>query len=579
MKPLAFYDVECFKRDFLIVVKDIDKNILMCEWDDFSQLPTILKNYQMVGYNNHYYDDIMITGVMRGFDNEQLKRLNDKLIGGSHVAIKSHPLLKDSLDCFQQIAVAKPSLKKIEGNMGHDIEETEVDFNIDRPLTKEERALTEHYCNHDVDETIDVYKLRCDLDDYFQVKEELLNLCEEQGQDKSKIRKWNTTTLSSNLLAKKPLVKWAKLRVSEEFMRSHNIPEEVIDMWLNSNPFVPGEKSITVNAFGCQITFGSGGLHGDTGKPFRCKNVKLKDVASMYPSIIVLFNVLGEYTKNYHELKQKRVAIKKSDPVKANALKLVLNSVYGQLKSKYSNLYNPYASLTVCVYGQVALWSLCERLYNVGCELININTDGVGYIQHDVPNEVIDEITAEWEKEFSLDLDLDIFDTWIQKDVNNYIAIEPSGKIKAKGGQVNKYLKNQYFNNNDLRIVQIAMCEYLINGVDPIKTITDNLDKPQLYQQILQCGSTYDGTFDKDGNKYQKVNRIFAVKERYSQKRLYKRKTKDTGEYSFAEFPDTPPYMKVWNKNADEYNDFKKEVDLNYYYELTMNKLKQWPSD
>lgn len=576
MKQLAFYDVECFEKDFLLVIKDINKNILLKSWNDFSELPNILRNYQMVGYNNHYYDDVMITCVMRDMDNEGLKRINDKLIGGQKTPIKPHTYLVDSLDCFQQIAVAKPGLKKIEGNMGHDIEESEVDFNLDRNLTNEEKKLTEHYCEHDVDETIEVYKLRCENDDYFQVKEELLSLLEEDGFDKNKIRKYNTTTLSSMLLARKPLVKWSKLRVNEEFMRKHNIPSDVIEMWLNSNPFIPGEKSITVNMFGCNITFGSGGLHGDTGKPCRFKNVKLKDVASMYPTIVVLFNVLGEYTEKYNEIKKQRVSIKKSNPVKANALKLVLNSVYGQLKSKYSNLYNPYASLTVCVYGQIALFSLCERLYNVGCEIMNINTDGVGYIQHNVPDEVIDQITKEWEEEFKLDLDLDEFDTWIQKDVNNYLAVMPNGKIKAKGGQVNKYLKNQFFNNNDLRIVQIAMCEKLLNDIDPIETITKNLDNPMLYQQVLQCGSTFDGTFDKDNKKYQKVNRIFAVKEKYAHKRLYKRKTKEDGEYSYAEFPDTPPNMKVFNKHCDEYTEFKNEVDLNYYYQLTMSKLEQW---
>ena len=40
------------------------------------------------------------------------------------------------------------------------IEETEVDFNLDRPLTKEELALTIKYCKHDVDATEKVTDIR-----------------------------------------------------------------------------------------------------------------------------------------------------------------------------------------------------------------------------------------------------------------------------------------------------------------------------------------------------------------------------------------------------------------------------------
>ena len=42
------------------------------------------------------------------------------------------------------------SLKEAEGFLGLEICETEVDFNLDRKLTKEERELTEKYNRHDL---------------------------------------------------------------------------------------------------------------------------------------------------------------------------------------------------------------------------------------------------------------------------------------------------------------------------------------------------------------------------------------------------------------------------------------------
>ena len=51
-------------------------------------------------------------------------------------------------------------LKTYEGFMGSDIKETDVDFNLDRPLTPEEVALTIKYCKHDVDCTERLTDLR-----------------------------------------------------------------------------------------------------------------------------------------------------------------------------------------------------------------------------------------------------------------------------------------------------------------------------------------------------------------------------------------------------------------------------------
>lgn len=52
------------------------------------------------------------------------------------------------------------SLKAIEAHLGIPIEETGVDFNIDRPLTESERRRTEYYCRYDVDATEILWKLR-----------------------------------------------------------------------------------------------------------------------------------------------------------------------------------------------------------------------------------------------------------------------------------------------------------------------------------------------------------------------------------------------------------------------------------
>ena len=135
-------------------------------------------------------------------------------------------------------------------------------------------------------------------------------------------------------------------------------------------------KTITINEFGNEIQFGFGGLHGAHRTIRKQKNVKLLDVASMYPNIILILNVLGEASQKYKSILDRRIAIKHVDKILSDALKLILNSVYGNLNNQYSILDNPNGALSVCAYGQIALYELCKRIAPF-TTILNINTDGV----------------------------------------------------------------------------------------------------------------------------------------------------------------------------------------------------------
>jgi hypothetical protein len=246
-------------------------------------------------------------------------------------------------------------------------------------------------------------------------------------------------------------------------------------------------------------------------------------------------------------------------------LKLILNSVYGNLNNKYSTLFNPKAALSVCVYGQIALYELCKRI-SPFCTIVNINTDGVAFIPHD--NGYV-EVYKEWEEDFTLQLEEDYFDLFVQKDVNNYIAVK-DGKLKCKGGDVNRYEKDAFFKQNNARILDIALVDYLVHGKDLIETIEGNLDKPHLYQYILKAGGTYKGTFDEYGKEYNKVNRVFAAKR--SNFCLFKRRHDD----GLVRFADAPTKMYLWNEDCSEIEDFEKIVDINHYYQIVLKRLERW---
>ena len=584
---LLFYDIEVFVKDALVVFMDINANEVAHFWNDrsrqyvedpsgFEQIPEVIRDKVLVGFNNYSYDDHILTVMMNQAKNmpERLKAINNTIIDSIRYDHRISPLIR-SLDTMQQIDPSHPSLKQIEGNMGMSIVESSVPFDINRALTDEERDEVLEYCRHDVTATIEVFKLR--EKSYFETKEGLLAMLPEDAADNA--YRWNTTTLSANvLLGDDKSSVWVKHRVPEKYWRNvDGIPDGVWDFWescVTEDGALNKGKSKSITAYGCKFVFGLGGLHGAPAKPGRWKNVKHKDVASMYPSSIVHLDALGNATEKYDQMRLQRVAIKKSDPVKAGALKLILNSVYGNFKNKYSKLYNPLASVTVCIYGQIALFSLCRELHNAGYKVINANTDGVVYLEDPLLNDRDEEICAEWEQEFSgYKLETDYYSDWIQRDVNNYIAVNEDGEITVKGGDVNKYHVNKYFANNSVRIVQIGMVEHLVYGTPVYKILLNHLDEPLLWQYVLKAGGTYQGVQNREGEWQNKVNRVFACKESVPSTKLYKVRQDD----GLVNFPDVPELMYVWNDDLKNLTNFEEIVDISYYLHLIIEKLKGWP--
>lgn len=592
MKDLYFYDVEVFKYNSLVVFKNIEGETVgvfsssldgLGEYIDkglvvgkgFNGLEKFITGKTLVGYNNYHYDDYIIQAMIdSALDNKTLeerqkviKSWNDSIINKkSTINMKKVECCK-TIDCMQQIDVSRPGLKKIEGNMGMSIVESDVDFNIDRPLTPGENLETVKYCEYDVKATIEVFKMR---HEYFSSKDALVNMIDDEGLQE-KAYKWNTTSIVGQLLRSKDKLRQG-LHVKDDFM--DYVDEEVKNMWSelsHSIDFKFKKRKVVIEEFDNVIEFGWGGLHGAPKGFIKADNVRLMDVNSMYPNILINLNGLRDKTLEYQRILKYRLELKHAGKKKEQApYKLILNSTYGLLNNKYSQLNNPHLAYSICVNGQIAVYELAKRLANVGAKVININTDGVAYtINGDVDQKVKDQ----WEKEFNLKLDVDYFKHWIQKDVNNYIAVTDKNQIKVKGGDVNKYHDNRYFANNDIRITHIALVDFLVYGKRIDETLIENIDNPLLFQYILQAGGTYKGVVradEPDNLLSTKINRIFACKGEGIE---ILKKRQDDGLVKFA---DTPKNMYLYNDDLKDFDNFKDIVDLQWYYNLIQKNLKRW---
>ena len=154
------------------------------------------------------------------------------------------------------------SLKAIEGHLGMSIEESAVDFNLDRPLTKEELLSTVFYCKHDVDATERIIDLR---KNYLQNK---INIGKLAGLDEVKALSMTNAKLTAALLNATPTEHDDEraYRYPDKLRREY-IPQEVFDFFdkmkddsLSDKDVFTDKLNITIGE--CPVTLGYGGIHG-----------------------------------------------------------------------------------------------------------------------------------------------------------------------------------------------------------------------------------------------------------------------------------------------------------------------------
>ncbi|HBD93013.1 MAG TPA: hypothetical protein DC057_02445 [Spirochaetia bacterium] len=228
---------------------------------------------------------------------------------------------------------------------------------------------------------------------------------------------------------------------------------------------------------------GVGGLHSvDQPAIFKAdENMRIvdKDVASYYPSIMIVNNLYPEHLSPkfvdiLKRITKERLKAKKSgNRIKADSLKIVVNSIFGKLGSDVYWLYDPKQLLSVTVSGQLYLLMLIESLVLEGIEVLSANTDGiVTRIPKHLENKC-DEICKWWQNKTGFVLEDTEYVEYYRTDVNNYLVIKPDRKTKEKG----RYLKNI-----DLKkayrhpIVPKALYNYFVNKISIEETLHSSTD-------------------------------------------------------------------------------------------------------
>ena len=263
---IVTYDVEVFSHDWLVVFKDKKTSKYTCIWNDNEAVKNCIDDNNIyVGFNNKHYDQFIIKAICSDFSEEQVKAVNDYIIGGGQGW--NCPLLKDIYFSFPNVDLRDDtqtglSLKAIEGHLGLNIKESEVDFKLNRHLTEDEKAETIMYCKHDVDTTEKLLELR---KDYLNNK---INLGRLAGiSDDKALGMTNAKLTAAMLKAKAKSHDDERQYVYPENLKKEYIPPEVFEFFdkmydpsVSDKDLFSGKLNLNIGE--CPVTLGFGGIHG-----------------------------------------------------------------------------------------------------------------------------------------------------------------------------------------------------------------------------------------------------------------------------------------------------------------------------
>lgn len=274
------------------------------------------------------------------------------------------------------------------------------------------------------------------------------------------------------------------------------------------------------------------------------------DVASLYPSMLIEYEFypkhLGkEFLEVYKQIKDERIEAKHNgDKVKNETLKLALNGLSGNLQNEHNFCYSPFAVMQIRINGQLLLLMLAEKLTQIGCRIVQANTDGLFVLLKKDVYSKVNSICREWEQLTKLTLEEDRFKAMYQYAINDYFAITEDNKVKEKGMFITTIKLGKGLTP---KIIPKAVISFFKDGIpveDTIKNCTDIRD----FLMSEKTGKQWHVEYMNE--EQQRTNRFYA-----STNGGYLWKWKDTGYKEGEIITYTEPYVgeRKYKASARQY--------------------------
>lgn len=326
---VVIFDVEVFPNLFVICWKFEGADQKMVKMiNPTAQMVGELLELRLVGFNVRRYDNHILYAAFMGYNNQELYELSKKIISGTPGAMFGSAYSLSYADIYDY-ASKKQGLKKWQLELDLHHQESQHDF--DKPVPEDKWNEIVDYCCNDVLSTEAVFENRR-VD--FIARQILADL--------------------SGLPVNEP----TRLHASKIVFGEDRKPQSKFIYTKLSEMFPGYEYDHGTSTYKGEVTGEGGYVYSEPGM---YHNVALLDVESMHPASIEAMNMFGEYTKNFSDVKRARMAIKHKDFNEArtmlngrlakylvdesqakdlsNALKLVINSVYGLTAARFDNSF------------------------------------------------------------------------------------------------------------------------------------------------------------------------------------------------------------------------------------------------
>ena len=421
---IIFYDIEVFPNLLLVnwKLKGKENKIVRMINPSPSDIEELLK-YRLVGFNCRRYDNHLIYARLMGYSNEQIYNLSQRIIKGEKNAFFGEAYNLSYTDIYDFASAGnKKSLKKLEIEMG--IHHKELGLPWDQPVPEEKWIEVAEYCDNDVIATEAAF-------DYLkgdwiarQILADITGMTVNDttnslstkiifGNNKNPQSEFNYRDLSKPVSSDEYDIYKQKFGDNYKFRIFNDkglpeyrdyIPGEKLPKGWSILPFFPGYKFEYGKSTYLGEEVGEGGRV--YSEPGMYTNVWDGDVTGMHPSSIISEVLFGpKYTKAFAEIVSGRVSIKHqawddidtlfdgklkpyvqkvingelTNKELANALKTVVNSVYGLTSASFDNPFRDPRNKDNIVAKRGALFMtlLTKEVQKKGFTVCHNKTDSI----------------------------------------------------------------------------------------------------------------------------------------------------------------------------------------------------------
>ena len=538
-KPIIFYDVEVFPNLFLVNWKFEGEGKPVVRM--INPTPTDIAElieYRLVGFNCRRYDNHILYARLQGYSNEELYNLSQKIIfaqkGDRNNGLFLEAYNLSYTDVYD-FCTEKKSLKKWEIELG--IHHQELGLPWDQPVPEELWPKVAEYCDNDVIATEAVWNAR-QAD--FVARQIQVDLVKRLHGMNASVNE-TTNSLSTKIIFgtnKKPQSVFNYRDLSqpvggdqyEEYRRKfgddykfrvfddHGIPQyrdyipgEKLPIGWSILPFFPGYKFDHGKSTYMDEEIGEGGrVYAEPGIH---TDVWDGDVASQHPHSAIFECVFGpEYTKRFEEIVNARVAIKHKDfeaagkllggALKpylneeqasdlAQALKIVINSIYGLTSASFENAFRDPRNKDNIVAKRGALFMtlLKSEVQRQGYRVAHIKTDSIK-----IPNadEHIKDFVCKFGREFGYKFETEAeFDKFCLVNNAVYVAKHKDGGWTATGTQFQiPYVFKTLFSKEPIEFKDL--CEtFAVSKGDLYLDMNENLSDVSEYEELKEYREKY----------------------------------------------------------------------------------------